>query len=208
MTANRTRGQKAGLTRGAVLDGAVRLVDREGLGKLSMRRLGAEVDVEAMTLYNYFANKDALLDGLVEHLFSRATLALADTGTWRERMRDYAHALRKTLVEHPNLVPLVVSRPAVTPESLRVMEDGLAVLREAGFPARTALDLVYSLNEYVIGHMATAPREGTAPAQEDHFAAIDPDAFPLIAEALGSPRGEGERFDRAVDAMLQGFAEG
>jgi AcrR family transcriptional regulator len=212
MTANRTRGQKAGLTREAVLEGAVRLVDRDGLAKLSMRRLGAEVDVEAMTLYHYFAGKDALLDGLVEHVFARADFSLAGGRSWQEGLRDYAHALRATLMEHPGLVPLVVSRPAVTEQSLRIMEHGLAELHAAGFGLRTALDLVYSLNEFVIGHLVAAAipaTPGADPAKEDHLAAVDAGEHPLIGEAIRTARtgGADTRFDVALDALFRGFGD-
>lgn len=211
MTANRTRGQKAGLTRGAVLEGAVRLVDRDGLAKLSMRRLGAEVGVEAMTLYNYFANKEALLDGLVEHVFSLATLSLEEDASWQAWLRGYAHSLRATLLAHPSLMPVVITRPAVTPQSLRVMEYGLRELRKAGFPTRAAMDLVYSLTEFVVGHVATSPTASApdgSPAKEEHLSGVDPEEFPLIVEAIAAPRPEGEdaRFDVALEAMFRGFA--
>lgn len=208
MTSNRTRGQKAGLTNEAILDGAVRLVDRDGLAKLSMRRLGAEVDVEAMTLYHYFANKDALLDGLVAHVFARATVSLADEGPWQARLAGYAHSLRATLLAHPGLVPLVVSRPAVTDATLRVMEHGLEVLHGAGFAPRAALDLVYTLNDFVIGHVAatvaTAALTGR-PGQEQRLNTVDAKRFPLLTEAAGAARPD-TRFDAALDALFRGFA--
>jgi AcrR family transcriptional regulator len=208
MTSNRSRGHKAGLTREAVLEGAVRLVDRDGLAKLSMRRLGAEVDVEAMTLYHYFAGKDALLDGLVEHVFARADYSLAGGSTWQQGLRDYAHALRDTLLAHPGLVPLVVSRPAVTEGTLRFMEHGLAQLHDAGFDLRTALDLVYSLNEFVLGHLvATTSAPAPDPTvKEGHFAGADLGEHPLLDEAVRTARPEGtDRFDTALDAIFRGF---
>ncbi|SDE05374.1 transcriptional regulator, TetR family [Glycomyces harbinensis] len=173
-----------------------------------MRRLGAEVDVEPMTLYHYFANKDALLDGLVEHAFARADFSLAGGRPWQEGLRDYAHVLRTTLLAHPGLVPLVVSRPAVTDQSLRIMEHGLAELHAAGFPLRTAMDLVYSLNEFVLGHLVAASSPHASPEKEDHLAGVDPGEYPLISEATAAPRPGGTRFDvalDALDALFRGF---
>lgn len=72
MAAQRARGQRAGLTRQAVLEAALRLVDQEGLKALSMRRLGAELGVEAMTLYHHVPNKTALLDGMIEQVVAEA----------------------------------------------------------------------------------------------------------------------------------------
>jgi len=72
----RTRADRAGLSREQVLDAALDLVDRDGVGALSMRRLGAELGVEAMTLYHYLPNKDALLDGIVERVMAQAETTL------------------------------------------------------------------------------------------------------------------------------------
>ena len=72
----RTRADRAGLSRGQVLDAALDLVDRDGVAALSMRRLGAELGVEAMTVYHYLPNKDALLDGIVERVMAQAETAL------------------------------------------------------------------------------------------------------------------------------------
>lgn len=214
MVASRTRGQRAGLTREVILEAAVRLVDREGLAGLSMRRLGAEVGVEAMTLYHHFTNKESVLDGLVEHVFARSGLPVAGGRSWQARLHGYAHSLRATLVEHPNLVPLVVSRPALTPQNLRLMEDALEELREAGFALSLALDILYSLNEFVIGHVAVSLGAGAsgrdAPLrQEECLVDIDFNEYPLIVEAARTPRPEGRhtRFDFALNAMFSGFGE-
>jgi AcrR family transcriptional regulator len=206
MVVSRTRGQRAGMTRDAILEAAIQLVDRDGLGGLSMRRLGAEVGVEAMTIYHHFTNKDSLLDGLVEHVFAKASLSMAGSRSWQARLRAYAHALRATLLEHPNLVPLVVSRPALTPQNLRLMEDAMADLRKAGFALSVALDSVYTLNEFVIGHVAVSSSAG-AMGQAELLAAIDAAEYQLIAEATRAPlrKSQHTRFDFALDIMFSGL---
>ncbi|MEV4257940.1 TetR family transcriptional regulator, partial [Spirillospora sp. NPDC049652] len=97
----RTRGQSAGLTRQAVLEAALALADREGLKALSMRRIGQELGVEAMSLYQHVAGKDALLDGLVEQLFTQVALPPAGAADWRGWLRGYADALLGALLAHP-----------------------------------------------------------------------------------------------------------
>ncbi|HEY6737567.1 MAG TPA: TetR family transcriptional regulator, partial [Actinopolymorphaceae bacterium] len=82
MAQQQRQGQRVGLTRERVLDAALALVDREGLAALSMRRLGAELGVEAMTLYHHVANKAALLDGLVERIFTFAEPPLREDTPW------------------------------------------------------------------------------------------------------------------------------
>lgn len=208
MAANRTRGQRAGLTRQAVLDAALRLADREGLAALSMRRLGAELGVEAMTLYHHVAGKEALLDGLVEAVVVRSTPPPAEDGSWREMLRAYARSLSATLRAHPNVLPLVMSRPALTPHNLRAMETALRSLAGAGFDLRTSLDIVYALTEFVAGHVIT--QAGTQRKAADRQGAppdIDADEHPLLAEAIEAarPGGPDARFDLTLEALLTGF---
>src|SRR5690349_10629994 len=93
MSPKRTRGQNAGLTRQAILRAALALADREGLKALSMRRIGQELGVEAMSLYQHVDSKDALLDGLVEQVVTQAAPLLTEAASWQEALREYAHAL-------------------------------------------------------------------------------------------------------------------
>ncbi|MBB2745346.1 UNVERIFIED_ORG: AcrR family transcriptional regulator [Microbispora rosea subsp. rosea] len=104
---------RVGLSREKVLAAALALVDREGIAALSMRRLGSELGVEAMTLYYYVPNKDAVLDGLIDMAVSRVTVE--PVGPWREWLRAFAVAIRRELLAHPALLPLVATRPVLAP---------------------------------------------------------------------------------------------
>ncbi|TDE38080.1 TetR family transcriptional regulator [Nonomuraea mesophila] len=213
----RTRGQNAGLTRQAILQAALDLADREGLKALSMRRIAQELGVEAMSLYQHVGGKEALLDGLVEQLFTQAAPPLAEASSWQEGLREYACTLRRVLLAHPDVVPLVAGRPAITPRNLRLMEEALRILRAAGLPPERALDMLYAVTGFVVGHvviLAAGGRDRHAPA--DRLQAIpDPDLreTPLLAEATrAQPDGAGgrddsdPRFGFALEAMLRGFA--
>ncbi|HEX4090359.1 MAG TPA: TetR/AcrR family transcriptional regulator C-terminal domain-containing protein [Trebonia sp.] len=210
--AKRTRADRAGLSREQVLDAALDLVDREGVAALSMRRLGAELGVEAMTLYHYLPNKDALLDGIVERVMAQAQTGLTD-GPWERALTDYARSLRATLLRHPGASALVATRPAVTPETLRAAERGLALLTGAGFPVGRALDTLNALTLFTVAHAAseaaTAAVNRTAAAgSQDYLAALDDREFPLIAEAARTSAGtdDAARFEFAVAAFLRGVA--
>ncbi|WP_031070871.1 TetR/AcrR family transcriptional regulator [Streptomyces sp. NRRL S-118] len=204
MAANRARGQRAGLTRQTVLEAAVRLVDREGMKALSMRRLGAELGVEAMTLYHHVPSKSALLDGMIEQVVAEAVPPEFGAATWREDLRAYAHALMAALAAHPHAVPLLLSRPALTPRNLRTMDAVVRMLHEAGFPLPRTLDILYSLTGFVVGH-AAGQAGGVDGAGS--LASLDPDAYPMLvraARAAGGDAGEA-RFEYALDALLSGF---
>ncbi|MFH8345328.1 TetR/AcrR family transcriptional regulator C-terminal domain-containing protein [Streptomyces sp. NPDC018045] len=208
----RARGERAGLTRERVLDAALALVDRDGLAALSMRRLGAELGVEAMTLYHYVPNKNALLDGLVERVFERAAPLAAGGGRWRPALEEYAASLRRILLRHPGVLPLAMSRPAVTPQTLDAVEGGLRMLRDAGFPLGRALDVLNALTVFVVGHTAVEAatarvNEEGAPGSTAYLAQLDADRFPLLAQAGRDGHGadDAARFHYAVRAMLAGF---
>jgi AcrR family transcriptional regulator len=210
--AKRTRAGRAGLSRTQVLDGALDLVDRDGVAALSMRRLGAELGVEAMTLYHYLPNKDALLDGLVERVMARA-IPDGVTGPWDHALTDFAGALRATLLRHPGVVPLAATRPATTPATLRVVEESLNLLCEAGFPLGRALDTLNTLMLFVIAHVAaevsTTPlNEAAAAGSQSHVAALDERQFPLLTAAARTSTGTDDtaRFRFAITALIHGIA--
>lgn len=192
--ARRTPGQRAGLSRERVLDAALAIVDRDGLTALTMRKLGSELGVEAMTLYHHLPNKDVLLDGLVERVME-LTVATDD-------IRDYAIGLRATLLDHPGVLPLVATRPAVTPNTLQAVERSLASLRAMGFELGMALDLFNALSVFVIGHVGA--EVAIPPGEPGEF---DAERFPLLAEAARTGAGvdDEDRFYLAVDAFLLGF---
>ncbi|MBK9029997.1 MAG: TetR/AcrR family transcriptional regulator C-terminal domain-containing protein [Myxococcales bacterium] len=139
------------LTREAILDAAVALLDQDGLPGLSMRRLGAALGVEAMSLYHHVPSKAALLDGIHE----RILLALPPpprARTWQAFARHQAHALHAALRAHPHAVPLFATRPAATPAATARLERYLAVLVEAGFAPVDALSVIQLLAQLVVGH--------------------------------------------------------
>ncbi|WP_034263309.1 TetR/AcrR family transcriptional regulator C-terminal domain-containing protein [Actinospica robiniae] len=215
MSTDRPRGpgQRAGLTRQAVLDHALDYVDRRGLSALTMRALGAELGVEAMTLYHYVPTKDALLDGMLERSFTLATPALsadADASSWQQGLREFAHGLRQGLLRHPGILPLATSRPAVTPETLDRVEVYLRMLTHAGFDLGRALHMINTLVLLVVGHVAAetqVTRQAEAGGAE-WLSALDPARYPLMVEAAATGRGtdDAERFAFAVDCLITGFA--
>jgi len=130
--------KREALSRERILRTALDLVDREGLEAISMRRVGEELGVEAMSLYNHVANKAAILDGIFETVLAELR-APKRSPTWQAALGDRARALRAILRAHPNALPIFATRPAVTPASIAHVEAVLAALRDAGFSADDAL---------------------------------------------------------------------
>ncbi|MCI0572279.1 MAG: TetR/AcrR family transcriptional regulator C-terminal domain-containing protein [Myxococcaceae bacterium] len=120
------------LSREKVLRAAVTLADEIGIGSLSMRRLGEELGVEAMSLYKHAANKDDILDGIVDLVVSEIQLPTIG-GDWKVAMRRRATSAHEVLLRHPWATMLIVSRANVGPAMLRYVDATIGCLREAGF---------------------------------------------------------------------------
>ncbi|MGB0098587.1 MAG: helix-turn-helix domain-containing protein, partial [Solirubrobacteraceae bacterium] len=126
------------LNRELILDGAVALIEREGPGALSMRRLGATLGVEAMAIYHHFDSRDELLSAIGDRLMEPLDeLELCDD--WREACRRFATALRDVAGAQPATFALLGLQPFDTPFSLGPVERLVGVLVAQGFTAAAAL---------------------------------------------------------------------
>jgi AcrR family transcriptional regulator len=151
MTAKRKARER--LSRERVLRAALRLVDQRGLEALSMRKLAQDLGVEAMSLYNHVANKDAILDGLLERVLAEVQLPQPG-GDWEAELRRAAISLHDALVRHPWACGLVMA-PASSPNALgariRYIEALLRILREAGFTPTQAYYGYHALDSHAVG---------------------------------------------------------
>lgn len=138
------------LNRDRVLHAAVALADEAGIEALSMRKLGEQVGVEAMSLYKHVANKDDLLDGMVDSVFAEIELARYARG-WRKAVRDRAISVRAVLRRHPWAVPLMQSRSNPGPSTLSHLDALIGILREAGFSVVLTAHALSAIDAYVYG---------------------------------------------------------
>lgn len=111
-----------------VVRAATQLLDTEGAEGFSMRRLGAAMGVDPMTIYHHVPNKAALFDLVVDELWSE--LHPQTDGSWRRQVASLAHELRRALLQHPQLVALVATRPVVTPRLLGLVDQTLGRLAD------------------------------------------------------------------------------
>jgi len=128
------RAGREGLTRDGIVEAAIEVIDAAGLAGLTMRRLGAALDVDAMAVYGYFENKAALLDAVVEHQAARlGELPGELPADPVEAMLHIARYLRRVLLEHPNLAPIVASRPLPQQRAPAIVHYGVQMFQQAGF---------------------------------------------------------------------------
>ena len=151
------------LGRDQILREAVRLIDTEGRERLTMRRLGSELGVEAMALYRYVPSKEELLDAVVEYLVAgvRADEVVLDAPQdgWQDFLQRLAHGVRRMALAHPKAFPLVASRPPEAPwlrpplRSLEWVETFLSGLLDEGFSDEAALEGYRAYTSFLLGHL-------------------------------------------------------
>lgn len=163
--------RRAPLTPDRILRAAIKLADKQGLEALSMRKLATTLKVEAMSLYNHVANKDALLDGMVETIIGEIALP-SPGGDWKTAMRGRALSALAVMTAHPWAPMLVVSRISVGPNMLRYIDATLATLRDAGFTWEETDRAWNTMDNYIYGFAL----------QQQNFP-VNPDDYPSAAAA-------------------------
>jgi AcrR family transcriptional regulator len=145
------------LNRERVLTAAVHLADREGIGALTMRHLGQELGVEAMSLYNHVANKEDLLNGVVEMLVSEINERVADVppivdaDDWKRAMRDRILIARSVLVSHSWAPQVIESRTEMTPMLIGYYDALLGLMLQGGFSYDLAHHAMHALGSRALG---------------------------------------------------------
>lgn len=141
---------------------AIAMIDQDGLRSLTMRKLGAYLGVEGMALYHYVSGREALLDGIVEsvvdELYGDPDVHLS-APQWQEYLQRLAHGVRRIALAHPQVFPLVATRPPAAPwvrpplRSLRWMESFLETLQRCGFSDRASVAAYQSFSSFLLGHL-------------------------------------------------------
>lgn len=204
------------LSRERVLRAAIALADKRGIERLSMRKLARELGVEAMSLYHHVANKDDILDGMVDVVFSDIELPSSEVD-WKTAMRERAISAREVLSRHPWAVDLLGSRAKPGPETFRHYDSVIGSLREAGFSIEMAAHAFSVLDSYIYGF---ALQESNLPfhtSQDlEEFAGtvlrqMPSDEYPHLTEmivehALKPGYDHGNEFEFGLDLILDGLS--
>jgi AcrR family transcriptional regulator len=214
---SRPKRPRQALSEDRILRAAMRLVDRSGVDALSMRKLARALGVEAMSLYKHIADKDAVLDGLVDLVVREIGMPLAATD-WRTAMRHHAISTRQACLRHRWAAVLMESRGAQTPIRLRYADAILELLRKAGFTVPVAYRTFVLIDSYLYGFIM---QEANWPYDEGEMAQLatfvtsqSPHAdYPSLVEAMSyimvaNPRRSGlydAEFEHGLDMILDGL---
>ena len=211
MTSDESRSARTPLTRERVLQAAIDLADRYGLDALTMRRLGADLGVEAMSLYKHVANKDEILDGIVELVVGEIEVP-EEESDWKEGMRRRAMSARDVLGRHSWALGLFESRGAMGPALMRYVNAVLGNLRAAGFSIENAVHAFWMLDCYVYGQVlqeANLPFGSAAesaaseePVPRDMTSSEYPHLIEVAEHALRFDYGVDSEFEFGLDLIL------
>lgn len=216
---NRRTPPQPGLTRDALAQAALCVLEREGINGLSMRKVATELGVKAASLYWHVRNKEELLDLLTDALMADAEPPLRQ-GDWREQLREYCLRHRRLLLSRRDAAKVVAGRFALGPHLLSLMEDQLDRLRDAGFADADAALCTYLLGAYVQGFvlqeqvpisaseaMGTSRAE-VATAVSAQLRSLPEETFPnlvALADDLTTPNMD-ERFAFGLERLIDGLA--
>jgi AcrR family transcriptional regulator len=220
------RRRREPISREAIVAAAIRLLDREGLAALSMRRLAEELGTGAATLYWHVGSKDGLLDLVFDELIGEEQVPDPDPSRWQEQLKDIARAQRRVSLRHPYLVRISIGRIPMGPNALRLSERVLAILRAGGLPPRLAVQgyllLISTVNGFTLDETgvddggpdgAPGPRD-QAGVQEaanlarDYVASLPAERFPHVvslADEFAFADAD-ERFELLIDIFVDGLA--
>jgi len=202
------------LTRERVLQAALKLADQGGIEALSMRKLGQELGVEAMAIYHHFANKDEVIDGIIDIVFGEIDLPVAGAD-WTTAMRRRGISLRDVLARHRWAIGLMESRANPGPSNLRHHDAVLGNLRAAGFDIVMAAHAYSLLDSYIYGFALTkmnlpfdASNVGdVAESMLQPFPVNEyPNLLEILTEVVMKPGYDyGDEFEYGLDLILDGL---
>jgi AcrR family transcriptional regulator len=215
----RRRGREP-ITRDAIVDAALRLLDKDGLDELSMRRLADELDTGPASLYWHVGSKDGLLELIFDRVIGEVEMPAPEADRWQEQLKDVARAGRAMILRHRDIVRISIGRIPMGPNALRVSEGIFAILRTGGVPdplAVTAHHLLFALiNGFTLDETTDLAveiddrvEEEMDDAARDYVSALPTEQFPNLV-AVSKHFGETDRdhsFQLLIDLFVDGLAQ-
>jgi AcrR family transcriptional regulator len=216
------RGPQPSLSHERIVEAAIEIADAEGIEAVSMRRIAALIDSGTMSLYRYVANKEELIDLMVDRVYGEALPPATPSGDWRADLTAMARRTREMAHRHPWVIPFMLGRPALGPNALLQMERCMACLDHLGLHIDAMLDMTSTVSSFVIGVVQAEladqeARRRTGLTEQEWRARISPYVQRVIAsgryphieriviEAEDFPDRD-EVFERRLGFVLDGLA--
>jgi AcrR family transcriptional regulator len=205
------------LSRDRVLAGAITVADAGGIGALTIRTLAQELGVKPMSVYHYVANKDEIIDNIVDLVYAEIDLPVPGV-VWLAQLRRRANSARRVLADHPWATPLLQSRLHPGPATLRHHNAFIGTLRAAGFSVHLTAHAFALIDSYVFGfalsenalpiHGPDTVADTAATMMEEFF---DAEAYPFLLEftmehVMRPDYDFGAEFEYGLDLVLDGLA--
>jgi AcrR family transcriptional regulator len=206
----REESQRRPLTRDAIVDAALVVLEREGMAGLSMRKVAEELGTGAASLYWHVRDKEELLSLLLDRIVGEAELPEPDPEHWQERLKELMRSARRLLSERRDAAQLSLGRIPAGPNSLPVMERNLAVAAASGLPPRVialATDM-FALYVGAFAYEASLRVPGASPDElREYFRSLPPERFPNLAALADdlTAGDEDERFEFALELLVRGL---
>jgi TetR/AcrR family transcriptional regulator, tetracycline repressor protein len=210
----RAPGQRAGLRRDAVVASARRLAEAEGVERVTMRRLGAELGVAPNALYTHFPDKTAILDALFDDILGELEPPDAMEGAWQEALAELMRTSRRLLLRHARLVNLFLTRPGGR-NALRLGEVTLQILGRGGIRDHEAVSALRAVLTYTLGFVALEVPRTAEPERGERveraaglIEKLPVESYPLtraVGPELASHPGD-EDFERGLRWLIEGIA--
>ncbi len=200
------------LSRDRVIAAALRIADADGIDALSMRRIGHDLDVEAMSLYKHVGGKEDVLDGIVDLVMAEVPTPPAG-GPWRSAVRQACLDLNRALLRHPWAVGVIETRRMPGPTRLRYLDAMVGVLLSAGFDAADVGEAFLAIDSLVYGfaiQVLSSPLDLESDAEEvgDMGRDVFANGYPSLvrmAEAVATGRGPRLDLSFGLDLLLDGL---
>jgi AcrR family transcriptional regulator len=213
----RHRGQAAGLSADLIAVAALGLVERHGLARLSIRSLATNLGVAPSALYNHLADRDGLIDLMLELALGEVDTDIDPSLNWRQQLTILSHRLRDTLRAHPGIAAVLKGHDPTGPNSVRMGDAFARAIRRSGLTGVEAGHAWYTVVHYVIGFESTfavdtrnldrALDPESLAALHDRFQALDPERYPGLHDLgihIWNPDLD-ERFAFGLEVVLDGI---
>ena len=210
------------LTREAIVKAGLKVLDAGGLAGFSMRRVAEELNTGAASLYWHVGSKDGLLDLILEEVMEEQVEKLPepDAERWQEQLKEVARGMRRTILEHRDIVQVSIGRIPMGPNALRLSEGVLAILRAGGVPDELAVQsyllMISVVNGFTVDEAGFAETgEETAPPLEElaemvggYLRSLPAEQFPNLAEVGEhfAMADQDARFELLLDLFVDGLA--